>query len=163
MRPKKLAEDDAKLQMVFVFVIKKYEEQGLNYDKFCILCATAPLRTSEDIIESHKMITSQADGVIGVTNYDLPVFCAQKINSNNIVSPLFPKEIRKPSKNFPKIVCDNGSLCWLKVNSFKKYKSWLPPNLIGYEMPRERSCDIDTEEDWDHALYLYEKLGKLKK
>ena len=76
MRPKKLADDDATLQMVFDFVIKKYEEQGFNYDKFCILWATAP-RTSEHN-RGHKMITNEADGVIGVTNYDLPVFCAQK-------------------------------------------------------------------------------------
>ena len=30
-------------------------------------------------------------------------------------------------------------------------------------MSRDKSCDIDTQEDWDHAMYLYEKLNKLKK
>ena len=78
MRPKKLADDDAKLQMVFDFVIKKYEEQGLNYDKFCILWATAPLRTSEDIIESHNMITNEAEVVIVVTYYDYLYFVLKK-------------------------------------------------------------------------------------
>lgn len=158
LRPESLATDDATLQMVFDYVINKYEALGYKFDNFCILWATAPFRTSKDIIDSYNMISTDVDGVIGVSNYDLPVFCAQKINSKKIISPLFPSEIRKSSKDFPKIVCDNGSLCWLKVSSFKKYKSWLAPNLLGYEMSREKSCDIDTLEDWNYAEYLYNKL-----
>jgi pseudaminic acid cytidylyltransferase len=160
MRPNCLATDTATLNEVCKFVIREYELRNKHFDKFCILWATAPLRTEKDISNGFKLLTDDTDAVVGVTNYDLPVFCAQQIGDNNNLTPIFPDMVNLSSRQFPKTVCDNGSFCWVKIDAYKKYGTWLPPRLSGYEMPRERSCDIDTEEDWKHALYLYEQFLK---
>jgi pseudaminic acid cytidylyltransferase len=157
LRPDNLATDSATLQQVCEFVLEEYQQRGSEFDEFCILWATAPMRTIQDILESHQMLSDETDGVISVTDYDLPVFCAQKIGEDNQLDPLFPEMLRLPGSQMPKAVCDNGCLSWVKTDAFWRHRTWLPPKIKGYHMPRHRSVDIDTQEDWDIAEYLYQK------
>ena len=157
MRPVELARDQSRLQDVCEFVIKEYENRGEQYDNLCLLWATAPMRTHYDIENSYSMLSGHVNGVVGVTEYDLPVFCAQKIDGEGHIDPLFPDMLKLPGAQMPKAVCDNGSLCWVKMEAFKKYSTWLPPKMKGYHMSRRCSVDIDTEEDWHWAEYLYKK------
>jgi len=155
MRPNDLATDDATLDQVCEFVLAEYKKHERTFEEFCLLWATAPMRTVEDIRNGYAMLTDKFDAVVGVTTYDLPVYCAQLINEHNKLTPLFPEMLHKPSQEMPEVVCDNGSFCWVKTDAFWRHKTWLLPRLCGYDMPRERSCDIDTEDDWHHAHYLY--------
>ena len=41
------------------------------------------MRTVEDIRNGYAMLTDKFDAVVGVTTYDLPVYCAQLINEHN--------------------------------------------------------------------------------
>lgn len=157
LRPSHLADDDATLQQVCEFVIAEYERKGFEFDCFCIVWATAPLRTAEDILEGYGLLSEDIDAVIGVTHYDLPLYCAQEIDREGVLQPIFPKMLRKPANEMPKVVCDNGSFCWVRTSSFKKYGTWLPPKIRGYVMPRSRSVDLDTEEDWQNLLFLHQR------
>jgi len=158
LRPDDLASDDATLQQVCDYVIAEYEKRGVFFETFCILWATAPLRSAEDVRNGHALLADDIDAVVGVTSYDLPVFCAQLMDDHNNLQPLFPDMLRLPSREMREVVCDNGTLCWVKTEVFKEQGTWLPSRLRGYNMPRDRSCDIDTEDDWDHAHYLYGRL-----
>jgi hypothetical protein len=62
------------------------------------------------------------DGVIGVTDFDLPVFCAQKIDEQGMLEPVFPNMLRLPGSQMPRVVCDNGSLCWVMEYYYQKQK-----------------------------------------
>lgn len=157
IRPEELANDSATLQQVCDYVIREYEQRGLEFDAFCILWATAPLRTAGDVRNAHAMLVDDVDAVIGVTDYDLPVFCAQQVDDQNNLTPLFPDMLRLSSSEMPKVVCDNGTLCWVKTTSFKEQRTWLPPRLKAYWMPKHTSVDIDTEDDWDLAEYHYDR------
>ena len=159
MRPDDLASDTATLKQVCAHVIEEYEARGKHFETFCILWATAPLRTSDDVRIAYTMLTEEVDGVVAVTEYSLPVFCAQSMDEDKNLSPLFPDLLRAQANTMPRIVCDNGAFCWVRVSAFQEYGTWLPPRLKGYEMPRERSSDIDTEIDWDWAAFLYERRG----
>ena len=157
LRPVELAEDHSDLNDVCKYVINKYNNDGLKFNNFCLLWATAPLRNTEDIINAYRMLDSNFDAVVGVSSYDLPVSCAQKISDDGILEKIFPEEFWLSSKDIPKRVCDNGSLCWTKISIFEKVGNWLPNKSKGYEMPKERSVDIDTYFDWALAEFLYEK------
>jgi len=157
MRDRELARDDSTLQQVCEFVLDKYKAMNILFDTFCLMWATAPLRTASDVRNGHEMLDEITDAVVGVTNYDLPVFCSQYIDEEGNLSPVFPDKLRISSSQMPSVVCDNGTFCWVRVEAFRQYNSWLPPRLKGYVMPKERSCDIDPLEDWEHAQYLYLK------
>jgi N-acylneuraminate cytidylyltransferase len=156
MRPEELAADNIKLVDVCAHVLEEYEERGRRFDNFCMLWATAPMRSAEDIVNSYGMLDVETDAVVAVTDYDLPVFCAMHIDDKNRMKPIFPKYIRLSSPEQPRAVCDNGSMCWVKVKAFKEHKTWLPPELKGYWMPRHHSVDIETIEDWNLTEYLYQ-------
>ena len=158
LRPEELATDSATIQQVCEFAIDEYQKRSYQFENFCILWATAPLNTSQDIINAYSMLSDDTDGVVSVTEYDLPVYCAQFVDAHNNLSPVFPDKLRLPSSQMPKIVCDNGAFCWVKTQAFKKHKTWLPPKLKGYNMPKSRSADIDTQSDWDWTSFLYQKM-----
>jgi CMP-N-acetylneuraminic acid synthetase len=109
------------------------------------------------------LLSDDADGVVSVTNYDLPVFCAQQENSDGFLSPNFPEMFWLPSQKMPKVYCDNGSLCWVKVKAFEEEGVWMPKKTKPYYMKKSNSVDIDTQEDLDMAKYYYSKIFNLSK
>lgn len=157
LRPKELAEDNSLLSDVIEFVIKKYQAKNIQIKNICMLWATSPLRTKDDIIQSYKMLDEGTNAVISVTTYDLPVRCAQEIDEKGNLKKIFPYEFWKSTSEMPSRFCDNGSICWIKAKAFLKHKNWFPPLSKGYVMPKERSIDIDTQFDWDLAEYMYRK------
>jgi len=62
-----------------------------------------------------------------------------------------------PSQKTPKIVHDAGQFFWLKINSFLKSKNLFPKKTLGYYIDRDKTQDIDTMNDWNLALYKYQK------
>ena len=77
LRSKNLASDSATLTSLCDYVIKTYKDEfKMCYENFCVE-ATAPLRTSEDIIKSYNLLTEESSAVVSVTSYDLPVHCSQ--------------------------------------------------------------------------------------
>jgi len=157
LRPEDLASDNAQLVDVCAHVIEVYEERGCFFDNFCLLWATAPMRTAEDIVNAYNMLDKKAEAVVAITDYDLPVFCAMSINEEHYLKPLFPECQKLPSIKQPRATVDNGSMCWVKVKAFKEHKTWLPPKLKGYWMPRSRSIDLDDQEAWDLLEFYYKK------
>jgi len=157
LRPAELAGDGAQLVDVCRHVLEEYERRGKTFDRFCLLWATAPMRTDEDIRKAYDQLDEEADAVVGVTEYARPVFCAQCVEDGNRLRPLFPDMLRLPRTRMPPVVVDNGSLCWVKVQAFWEQGTWLPARLKGYPMPRRFSLDIETEEDWDLAEFYFEK------
>lgn len=152
-----LASDTAQLQQVCEYVLEEYEKKGRLFDSFCILWATAPLRKPQDIVEAYKLLTPEVEAVVSVTDYDLPVFCAQRIEENGDLDPVFPEMLRLPGNKMPRVVCDNGNLCWVKKEAFWEHRTWLPPKTKGYWIPKHRSVDIDNEDDWMLAEYCYKR------
>lgn len=158
LRDSYLASDQANLVSVCSFILDKFKNDfGLEFDNFCMLWATAPLRTSDDVIKSYELLSSESDAVVSVTNYDLPVFCSQKIDINGFLTPNFPEMFWLPSGQMPDTYCDNGSLCWVKVSAFREEGVWMPKKTKPYYMEKSRSVDIDTYEDLILAKYYYNR------
>lgn len=155
LRDEALATDTATLTSLCEYILRKYRnEYDTCFDNFCLLWATAPLRKSIDITKSYQMLSGKTDAVVSVTNYDLPVFCSQYQNKDGYLQPNFP-EMFWSKNEIPNIYCDNGALCWVKVEVFNLEKTWMPKKTKPYFMEKSRSVDIDTKEDLDLAKYYY--------
>lgn len=157
LRPKTLATRSSQLVQVCEHVLKMFSCRGQDFDNFCMLWATACMRTHNDIIESYAMLDDTCNAVISVTEYDQHPFGAMKYDETGALEPCFQEFLRLPLHEIPRIVVDNSCLAWVKVSAFKQYGTWLPPKMKGYHMPRVRSVDIDTQEDWDLMEYFYDK------
>ena len=111
-------------------------------------------------LKSYECLTKDADAVVSVTTYDLPVFCAQEVNSKGFLVPNFPDMFWLPSQKMPQVYCDNGALCWVRINAFHKESSWMPKNTKPYIMDKSRSVDIDTEEDFKIAESVWKNINE---
>ena len=158
LRPKYLANDTSTIYQVCSFVIDEYENMGVCFDNLCIIWATSPLRTASDLKKGFAMLKRNTNAVVSVSEYDLPFYCGQSILKNNLIRPIFSSMIDKPSQSMPQVVCDNGSFCFVKINAFKKFKTWMPPKTVGYMMPKNKAIDLETKNDFDYLKFLYEKI-----
>jgi len=158
LRDQKLANDTASLQSVCAYVLDTFRNKyNITFDNFCLLWATAPLRTSQDITSSYELLTDESDGVVSVASYDLPVFCAQQTKKDGFLTPRFPDMFWLPSQKMPTVCCDNGALCWVRAKAFGEQGVWMPEKTKPYYMEKNRSIDIETQEDLDLAKYYYLK------
>jgi N-acylneuraminate cytidylyltransferase len=115
------------------------------------------MRTDRDIRAAFELLDGNTDAVVGVTDFDLPPLCAMEWGADHLLSPLFPEYMKLPGSKHPRVVVDNGTMCWVNVEAFRKHQTWLPPRLKGFWIPRKFSVDIETEEDWELAEFYYRK------
>jgi CMP-N-acetylneuraminic acid synthetase len=124
-------------------------ERSPGYDFMCCLYATSPLRTSDDIRNSFKLLQeSGAASVICTTRYLHPAYQALRPAEGGGWELAFPEWGQKQSQSVPPLRVDNGGCYWVRVQEFLAKRSFYLKPLQTYEMPIERSIDLDTPEDW---------------
>jgi len=117
------------------------------------------MRTSGDLVSAfEKLSKKDANGVMAVTDFEIPPFWALKEHKGYLM-PFFDQKYLIRSQDLPKVFVDNGSIYIIKIKVFKEEKSVYCSKLIPYHMPRERSIDIDEEYDLRLAELL---LGRME-
>lgn len=157
LRPKELATDTAMAVDNYIYTITRLsKEAGLPIDEFVVLQPTTPLRTSQDIDEAIEMFKNrQADSVISYTKEAHPVKWHKYINDDGTFKDIFQETIANRQDNrvsyYP-----NGAVYVFRTELInqRKYSS---DRTYAYIMPRDRSVDIDYQEDFDYVEFLLSK------
>ena len=160
MRPPELARDPAGVVQVGLHALKTLREQGAEFRTLIILLPTCPFRSAADVCDAFELFRRR-DGrfLMSVSEYPHPPFSAMGLDGDDLLSPFFPEYIGKKSQELPSAWRPNGAVHVLDVESFEATESYYSEPLLGYPMPRERSVDIDTEEDWQEAVQMLERRG----
>ena len=154
-----LSTDKATVDDVCYDFLLSESKNDRNYDFLTVLYATAPMRTSKDIIKVFKKVKNEGFiSSMAVTGYSHPVHQALTL-SNSKIKRVFPKYFDLREKDAPIYYIDNGSTYSIKVKNFIKTKNMISKNLGVHIMPPERSVDINTEYQLDLAKYYYEKIN----
>ncbi len=157
LRPKNLAGDDITIVDVCDnFLKKELTENKKSYDFLTVLYPTAPMRTSQDIINVVNNLEKGYTSSLAVTTFSLPVHQALIIE-NGKTKKIFPEIYDYNDNKIPKYYVDNGSTYSIYVKEFNNKKNLITDNLGLHIMPPERSIDIDTSFQLDLARYLYKK------
>ncbi|MFJ8064179.1 cytidylyltransferase domain-containing protein [Psychrobacillus sp. NPDC096426] len=121
-----------------------------GYDFVVLLQPTSPLRTVEDIDGAiETLFEKEADFCVSVTEPNQSPYWMYSLNVNGTMKPLIKQEnfaLRR--QDLPKAYSLNGAFYMAKTEQLKVTKSFLTDDTVGYVMPRKRSFDIDTEEDF---------------
>lgn len=150
-----LATDGARVTDVCLDFLDREASGGRNWAVMACLYATAPMRNAEDIRATVDLVDPGHCGfAMAVTRYALAPHQALKMGTDKNLSPMWPDLVERRVTELPPLVVDNGSTYAVEVASFRRHRSFYGPGLRGHEMPRERSVDIDTREDYDLALWL---------
>ena len=135
-------------------VLQKEKCMGRSYEVLCCLYATSPLRDYTDIVNTMELVISnKCKQAMAVTNFDLPAFQAMFYSADGSLTPMRPDLLQLNSNEVEEIVVDNGSTYVTRVKDFILSGSLVSDGMLGYQMPKVRSIDIDTKEDFILAEY----------
>lgn len=138
-------------------VLSRYEEAGKNFDTFCLLQPTSPLRTSDDIMAAYKLYQEKADfAVVSVCEAEhSPLWCGHLPESRefeNFVDANNMKQ-RQAGGKFYRL---NGAIYIVGIKKFREDRFLYQKGSFAYIMGQDRSVDIDTEIDFKLAeLFLH--------
>ena len=145
-RPEELASDKASSIDVVFHALKEIP----GYDYLLLLQPTSPLRTSEDIDAAFAlMLEKQAPACVSVCPVEeSPYWMYQLEGQSRLRSVLeMPLEATR-RQDLPNVYSLNGAIYIARVDWLLRQRSFMSCDTVGYVMPRERSVDIDTPEDY---------------
>lgn len=155
-RPANLSDDKASLDELLKYYAAMYPEIGV----WCLLQPTSPLRTADDIKAAWAMFGEQdANGEFRyeslLSAYPHSVFAWIKNavgipgdddNPQPLATYHYAKRPNRQDRN--DWLLENGAIYFTRTYILKAFSSRLHGSIAVYEMPQERSIEIDTPYDW---------------
>lgn len=157
MRPSSLATDEASgMDVVFHAM-----EHLPNFDILVLLQPTSPLRKSEDIVACLDLLET-SPAVVSVRPAEEHPYLTFAINDTGILTPYARPSASQSLRrqDLPGAWCLNGAIYAADTKWLKEQRSFISPKTVAYQMPSERSIDIDTPADLRAAGHLLELLHK---
>jgi CMP-N-acetylneuraminic acid synthetase len=160
IRPEILSHDPATIVDVVLHALEYYQQQGDHFDQVCVLLPTAPFTTISDINNAMGAFSGQDENaLLSVTTTEFPPYNAWLIDEeDNKLVPCFPDSSYRTTKSTecPKTYRSNGAILIADVQAIQKNKGYQLGGIIPFVMPPIRSLDIDTELEYQFAVFLYE-------
>jgi N-acylneuraminate cytidylyltransferase len=146
-RPDELAGDTASSIDVVLHAVSKFS----GYDYVILLQPTSPLRTSFDIDAAFELLlSSDAPSCLSVSEVEESPYWMYRLDEAGEMSSLLTEsEIPSRRQDLPPVYILNGAIYIAHVPWLLKAKSFLYQGAIAYKMPKDRSLDIDTQNDFD--------------
>lgn len=155
-RPAELATDAAGKLPVIEHLVRYLELQGETVGRIVDLQPTSPLRDAGDI-EAAMQAKPDADLVVSVAEaHDNPYFNLVERGADGMVR-LCAGEGNLRRQDAPAVFALNGSIyVWQRAALARAAKQGLwSVRVAPYAMPRWKSVDIDTLDDFEYAEWLY--------
>ena len=161
LRPKKLALNTSpKVPAIKHALVQAEKFYNKKFETIVELEATSPLRKIEDILKAYKFFVKKKANMLITgckSKKKNPYYNMFEIVNNKL------KKIKKSKKNIyrrqdaPITYYSNGSLFIWNRKSLINFKSFLTKKTAFYEMPENRSIDIDDKLDFQLVEFLLKK------
>jgi CMP-N-acetylneuraminic acid synthetase len=148
LRPAQLARDDTPSIDVVLHVLDRLASQdGYVPDLVLLLQPTSPLRTVADIRGIVAAHANENCDVVSVTPLRYPSVLHYRLENDRLARIDASAEPVKRRQDLPALYVVNGALYLNRPSSLRTTRLFVPEGTRGYEMPPERSVDVDTP--WD--------------
>ena len=154
LRPKNLSKDIVPLSLVLKNVLSEFNKRSEIYDEIWLVYPCNPLLNKFDIIKAKKKFekTSKVYPMISIKEFEAPIEWAFE-KKNNIYKSINKKKLYTDSKKIKKKYFESASFIIYtrkQLLSDQKYHDY-----YGYLMKSHKAIDIDSKNDWEHALKLF--------
>jgi N-acylneuraminate cytidylyltransferase len=157
VRPSELADDNTVTTDVVAHATRWALDQGWEVSSVCCLYATAPFVVADDLLRGCAALESgDWRYAFSATEFSAPIFRAFQRLPSGGVRMFFPEYAATRSQDLPVALHDAGQFYWGTTHAWLERAQIFAPSSIPVMMPRERSQDIDTPEDWAFAESLFE-------
>ena len=165
LRPAHLARDPAGVVDVALHALDWFEERGDVFDTLLILLPTSPFCRTDDITAAMRVyLASGADFLMSVGR-EVHSPLSSLILEDGKLTPLHPEWLNRTGAKAdgaqPVLVRANGAVTIVDVAAFRRERNYYGYPLAAYEMPPERSIDIDTELEFRFAEFLATQIDGL--
>jgi CMP-N,N'-diacetyllegionaminic acid synthase len=146
-RPAHLASDVA----TSIDVVLHALNQLPGYEYVVLLQPTSPLRTAADIDAAFElMIESGAPSCVSVCDVDQSPYWMYKMAAGNKLERLLSEVDRVTRRqDLPPMYVLNGAIYIAHIDWLRANKSFVGVETVAYLMPKKRSLDIDTAQDFE--------------
>ena len=160
-RPVHLSDDFATTADVMSHAVEEFGK--INHtlpDYICCLYATAPFMTKADLVQGLEKIknNSNLNYVFSATTYPFPIQRAIKLNEHDTVEMFSPQYFNVRSQDLEEAWHDAGQFYWGTAEAWLNKAMIFSTQSRVVELPRFRVQDIDTQEDWDRAEWLFKAI-----
>ena len=149
-RPAALAADTSGSREVIIDAMDWAEGQGISFNTAVLLQPTSPFRTADDIIGCMKAFRpGETDMAVSVVETDAnPYYNCFETDPDGYLHISKGDGLLTRRQDAPRAWEYNGAGYVISPASIRQMPLGAFPRRIPYEMPRERSLDIDSPLDW---------------
>ena len=160
MRPEELANDHAGTLAVMQHAAHACLALGWVVKRMCCLYATAPFTQVTDLQAGLALLDMPNAGepvqyAFSATSFDFPVQRAIRLDASGAVRPVWPENIPKRSQDLEPLFHDAGQFYWGRTGAFQNLLPVFAAHSRAVLLPSHRVQDIDDEDDWTRAEWLY--------
>jgi CMP-N-acetylneuraminic acid synthetase len=158
IRPKHLSSSSAKSIDLIRHAIEYYDSKDIIFDVVCLLQPTSPLRTSNHIKKAFELFKQNpSDSVISVTKGRGSNLCLKAISKNGSIKFNGFEECETLNNNhyYP-----NGAIYFFNKEFIKNNDFYFSNMTYLFEMKKEESIDIDTQNDFNLARVQLKKINE---
>ncbi len=162
MRPSELSDDHTGTVQVISHAICEIEKIWGKQSLICCLYATAPFVQPDDIRSARILLqNSGADYTFPVTSFPFPIQRGVKITPEGRMEMFYPEHALTRSQDLEEAYHDVGQFYWGRRSAWLSSTPIMGSRSSPLVIPRYRTQDIDTAEDWDRAEYMFAALKGL--
>lgn len=161
LRAPHLADDYTGTTAVVQDCLKRLSEQTRPIDYCCCIYATAPLLQAEFLVKSYQTLQQDPalDFVFSATRFSFPIQRALVQTPTGHVQAYSQEHLSMRSQDLTETFHDAAQFYWGRTSA------WLHPQAQVFSerskmqvLPQHLVQDIDTEEDWLRAEFLFKAL-----
>lgn len=160
-RPAELATDTARALDVVQHALAELETAG-RFEAVAVVQATSPFTAPEDLAGAVTLLEeSGAESVVSVSRLEagLHPLKLKLLAPDGRLLPYLEDDALTPSHELPPVWTRNGSIYLSRRDVLDRGLLVSDRDVRGYEMPPERSYDVDTPRDLAFARFLVEGGG----
>ncbi|SDZ35634.1 pseudaminic acid cytidylyltransferase [Pseudomonas sp. NFIX28] len=159
-RPAELANDFIGTAPVIVHALNVLQERGEVFDYACCIYATAPLLQARYLRQGFVALDTHPGKsfAFSICSFPFPVQRALVFDEQGSLTALHPEFSGTRSQDLPPAYQDAGQFYWGRSEAWLRGDLMFSPLSLPVILPRHLVQDIDTEEDWLRAQYLYRAL-----
>lgn len=159
LRPVSLSDDHTGTIPVISHAIDWLKSNGIPIEFGCCIYATAPFLSPVDLLAGLIALKEEmCDYAFSVTSYAFPIQRAIRRTPEGRVAMFNPEHFSTRSQDLEHAWHDAGQFYWGTAEAWMKEKILFNKGSVPIEIPRHRVQDIDTQEDWVRAEWLFKAM-----
>ena len=157
IRPKEISGDYIPTREVILHAIEWYKTRNIEFNLICCLYPTSIFFDKNDISRAIQLLKKINENkyIFSATNYSHPIERSFYIDKKGLAIMNFPNKFNERSQDLKSAYHDAAQFYIAKSKTWTEKKNIFEQG-IPFLLPKWKSIDIDTYEDWEMAEIIFE-------